>query len=387
MTVHGQLGEHKTTVLLIDDQAIVGAAVGRMLSNEPDIDFHFCQDPSKAIKTAIEVSPTVILQDLVMPDVDGLMLLKFYRSNEKTRDIPVIVLSSKEEPVIKAKAFELGASDYLVKLPDKIELIARIRHHSKGYISLLERNEVMKRLAAELAEAADYVKKLLPETVSGELFGTDWRFVPSTSLGGDSFGYHWLDEENFSIYLLDVCGHGIGAALLSVSAMNVIRSQTLPDTDFRKPDRVLASLNEAFQMDSHNGMYFTIWYGVYSKSSRELVYASAGHPPALLVGRDGAAKTLGTQNMMIGAFPGVQYVSDSITLEGPSRLFVYSDGTYEIQIPPNNEMWPFESFVELMASPPSDGASRLDRLWDFVVKAQGSAALDDDFSILEINFK
>jgi sigma-B regulation protein RsbU (phosphoserine phosphatase) len=385
MDLPGQLGEHKTTVLLIDDQAIVGAAVGRMLADQADIEFHFCQDPTKAIKTAIEVNPTVILQDLVMPEIDGLMLVKFFRSNEKTRDIPLIVLSSKEEPVVKAKAFELGANDYLVKLPDRIELIARIRHHSKGYISLLERNEVMKRLAAELAEAAEYVKKLLPEPVSGETLSTDWRFVPSTSLGGDSFGYHWIDEDNFVIYLLDVCGHGIGAALLSVSVMNVIRAQTLPKTDFRKPGQVLAALNEAFQMDNHNGMYFTIWYGVYNKHLRSLIYASAGHPPALLIDSNGTTR-LGTPNMIIGAFPGIAYQAESIQTNGSCRLYVFSDGVFEIRVQPKKEMWEFDSFVELMATPSPDGSSRLDRLWDFVTREMESDALDDDFSILEVTF-
>jgi sigma-B regulation protein RsbU (phosphoserine phosphatase) len=314
------------------------------------------------------------------------MLVKLFRSSEKTRDIPLIVLSSEEEPAVKAKAFELGANDYLVKLPDRVELIARIRHHSRGYINLLERNEVTKRLAAELAAAANYVQTLLPKPFSGEVLSTDWRFVPSRSLGGDSFGYHWMDDEHFVIYLLDVCGHGIGAALLSVSAINVLRSQTLPNTDFRKPDQVFAGLNEAFLMENHNGMYFTIWYGVYNKSLRTLVYASAGHPPALLVNSDGT-RTLGTPNMIIGAFEESHYQSDSIDINGPSRLYVFSDGAYEIRIPPDNTMWTFESFVELMASPRPRETSRLDRLWEFATSAVGPDGLDDDFSVLEITFR
>jgi len=386
MDAPGRLAEHKTTVLMIDDQATVARAVGRMLRGESDIEFHFCQNPAKAIKTAIEINPTVILQDLVMPKIDGLTLVKLFRSNEKTRDIPLIVLSSKEEPAVKAKAFKLGANDYVVKLPDRVELIARIRYHSKGYIHLLERNEVAKRLVAELAAAADYVKKLLPKPLSGEVLSTDWRFEPSTSLGGDSFGYHWLDEEHFVIYLLDVCGHGIGAALLSVSAINVLRSQTLPNTHFRKPEQVLVGLNEAFLMENHNGMYFTIWYGVYNKSSRTLVYASAGHPPALLIDSDGT-KTLGTPNMIIGAFREAHYQSDRIDLNGPSRLYVFSDGAYEIRMPPDNTMWTFESFVELMANPRPRETSRLDHLWEFATRGVGPEGLDDDFSILEITFR
>src|SRR5262245_34118066 len=124
--------ERPVTVLLVDDQAIVGESVRRMLAAETDMQFHFCQNPTKAIEMANTVRPTVILQDLVMPEIDGLQLVKFFRANKATRDTPMIVLSSKEEPVIKAQAFALGANDYLVKLPDKIELIARIRYHSRG---------------------------------------------------------------------------------------------------------------------------------------------------------------------------------------------------------------------------------------------------------------
>ena len=90
-------------------------------------------------------------------------------------------------------------------------------------------------------------------------------FVPSVELGGDAFGYHWLDSDHFAIYLLDVCGHGVKAALLSISAMNVLRNQSLASTDFRSPTEVLAGLNKAFQMDRHNDMYFTMWYGVFDK--------------------------------------------------------------------------------------------------------------------------
>src|SRR5262249_42521286 len=131
----------KVRVLLVDDQLMIGEAVRRMLAPETDVEFVHCADPTKAIDAAAALHPTLLLQDLVMPEVDGLTMLKFYRANPATRDIPVIVLSTKEEPKVKAESFALGANDYIVKLPDPIELIARIRHHSRGYVALIERNE------------------------------------------------------------------------------------------------------------------------------------------------------------------------------------------------------------------------------------------------------
>ena len=126
---------HPIVVFLVDDQFILGRAMREMLGSERDIQFHFCQEPLKAVALAEKLARTVILQDLAMPEIDGLSLLKQFRANPGTREIPMIVLSSEEEPLIEAQAFALGASDYLVKLPDRVELIARIRHHSRGYIA------------------------------------------------------------------------------------------------------------------------------------------------------------------------------------------------------------------------------------------------------------
>jgi len=157
------LQEYKITVLLVDDQAMIAEAVRRLLANEDDLNFHHCQDPAKAIKMAAEIKPTVILQDLVMPDIDGLMMVRYFRVNKATAKIPIIVLSTKEEATIKSEAFKLGANDYLVKLPDKAELIARIRYHSQAYISQLERDEAFRALEesrAKLAEANRDLQKL-----------------------------------------------------------------------------------------------------------------------------------------------------------------------------------------------------------------------------------
>jgi two-component system chemotaxis family response regulator WspR len=155
--------EVRSRVMLVDDQAIVAEALRRMLADEPDIDYHYCGEPSKAIAEATEFKPTVILQDLVMPDIDGLMLLKFYRSTPETQAIPVIVLSTKEDPKVKSEAFSLGGSDYLVKFPDKIEVIARIRAHSRSFMAQKQRDEAysaLREMQKELEEKNTELERL-----------------------------------------------------------------------------------------------------------------------------------------------------------------------------------------------------------------------------------
>lgn len=385
--------EHAITVLLVDDQLIVGEMVKRMLAPEKDITFHYCQDPTQAIKMAVEISPTVILQDLIMPEIDGLTLVKFFRAHKKLKDIPLIVLSSKEEAVTKADAFAVGANDYIVKLPDRIELIARIRYHSKGYIALLQRNEAyqalfksQQALAAQLASAAEYVVSILPAPVKEGDIITEWRYVPSAQLGGDSFGYHWIDDEHFAIYLLDVCDHGVGPALLSVSALNVLRSQTLRNTNFRVPEEVLVALNETFQMENQNNLYFTIWYGVFNKTTGELKHASAGHPPPLLISASGEVLELRTQNMFIGGMPDIIYNGDVVVVDIPSRLYVFSDGVFEVT-KTDGTMWTFEELKEFLKNrPDGTGVSEIDSLCSYLQEIHGNKGFEDDFSMLKIEF-
>ena len=382
-----------TTVLLVDDQPIIGEAVRRMLAGEEGIAFHYCKDAPAALEKAAEVGPTVILQDLVMPELDGLELVRRYRADERLRDVPVIVLSTKEEPAVKAEAFALGANDYIVKLPDRLELVARIRHHSRGYVALVERNEAFaalqasqQTLANDIATAAAYVRSLLPPPLEAGGVRADWRFIPSAALGGDAFGYHALDADHFAVYLLDVCGHGVGAALLSVSALNAIRSEALPQTDFHEPGAVLAALNKAFPMERQNDMFFTIWYGVYHLPTRKLRWAGGGHPPAVLLGPGGAPpRMLDSDGPLIGAVDGLEFDANETEVPAGARLFVYSDGAFEISRP-DGSMWPFAEFLAALSSPPAGPESPIDGLVSLIRSVARRDDFNDDFSMVELGF-
>ncbi len=149
------LPKYPIIVLLVDDQSFVAEAIRQQLEDDPEINFHYCAIPDQAIPTALEIRPTVILLDLVMPDVDGLALLRYFRSNPEIRDVPVIVLSSRGEARVKADAFEAGANDYLIKLPDRIEMLARIRYHSNAYIMKLQRDEAYRALRESQKKLAE----------------------------------------------------------------------------------------------------------------------------------------------------------------------------------------------------------------------------------------
>lgn len=268
-----------------------------------------------------------------------------------------------------------------------------IAHGEAVEDELAEKNilleKIQKRLNAELQEASHYACSILPP-VQVENPPIDWRFVPSSELGGDSFGYHWLDKENFAIYLLDVCGHGVGAALLSVTAINVLRSGALRDVDMRRPEQVLGEMNNVFSMDKNNGMYLTLWYGVYNKKNRELHYATGGHPPAILLspGRGGDLNVaeLCNNQLVIGGFPDVKYESVVCSVPAASRLYVFSDGVYELRTP-EGKMLAFADFVAMLKKLASDPSLKIDDLIKDLVAFQKVTTFEDDFSLMQIDLK
>ncbi len=139
-------------ILLVDDRPFIADSIQRMLGDEGDIGMHFCADPFKSLEMAERVDPTVILLDVVMPEMDGFTLCRFFRAHPRTRDKPVIMLSGSAKAQVKMQAFAAGADDFLVKLPDKTELLAKVRFHSYAYINKKERDKASTALRASEAK-------------------------------------------------------------------------------------------------------------------------------------------------------------------------------------------------------------------------------------------
>lgn len=279
------------------------------------------------------------------------------------------------------QGWDLDELHFMTSLADGLVLAIDARERLDAYHRL---HESQQRLASELHEAAAYVQSLLPARLQGAV-ESDWRFIPSEALGGDAFGYYWIDPDHLLIYLLDVVGHGVRAALVSVAVMYQLRNGVLADEILLDPPQLLTALNDAFQMEEQDGMYFTMWYGVYDKTRRQLHYASAGHPPALLFSPGSSAPAqLSTRGLMIGAIPGVPYDAATCEIEPGSRLFIFSDGVYEIQRPTGAMGTLPELIQQLSAARDAD----LDQIISAVRSMQrpGCTAFPDDFSLVALAF-
>ncbi|NDC63326.1 MAG: response regulator [Planctomycetia bacterium] len=195
-------------VLLVDDQQLIGEAVRRLLAGEADVDFEFCRDADAAIDTATTFRPTVILQDLIMPGIDGLDMVRRFRSKPETADVPVIVLSGRDQAVVKAELLSAGANDYLVKLPDQVELIARIRVHSLAYQRLLERNAAFAALEREQQKSERLLLNILPRQIAERLKNGEARiaesFPAATVLFADLAGFTGFSQQVDARHLVDM---------------------------------------------------------------------------------------------------------------------------------------------------------------------------------------
>ncbi len=375
-------------ILLIDDDPTMRLILKKTLEN---VGYHVsvANNGQTGLMLAKEIHPALILCDWMMPIMDGLEVCRHVKADPNLTTAFFILLTARDQVEDKIKGLDTGADDFVSKPIDMNELKARVR----AGIRLYELNEDLRqqkqelqslnqKLQTELDEAAEYVRSLLPPLLRGNVT-TEALFKPSVQLGGDCFDYYWLDNENLAIYLLDVSGHGVGAALLSVSVLNMLRSQSLPQTNFAEPSQVLTGLNRAF---NNSDKFFTIWYGVYNTATKQLIYANAGHPPALIISGDSPDNAqilkLGLPSVPIGILPDGEFENEFYSMEEKSNLYIFSDGAYEIMLS-NGQIWGLNAFMELLKQ---IDHHNLQFLLEQIYLLTAANTFDDDFSILKVNF-
>ena len=253
------------------------------------------------------------------------------------------------------------------------------KHELKTEKEILQRDEFER----EIKKAGAYVQALLPPPMAQGPIRAEWAFEPCSKLGGDAFGYRPLNDREFLIYMMDVSGHGAGAAMHSVTVMNLLRQRTLQGADMSDPASVLTALNGMFQMEEHAGMYFTMWYGVYDQITRELRFACAGHHPAFLFAPGQDPWPLRTRGGVVGADPGTIYRAGNAMVPPGASFYLFSDGVFEI-VTKDGVEWGVNDFLRLLPGPrgpeQSESAGLLGQVRGLVNE------LDDDFSLLILRF-
>ena len=242
--------------------------------------------------------------------------------------------------------------------------------------------DVQKRLEGELLDATRYVRAMIPPPLAGPET-IDWVFDPSTELGGDGLGYREINDDLLAFYVLDVTGHGLGSTLLAVTALELLRNRNPANQiDFSSPSKIVERLNRVFQMKDHAGKFFSVWYGVYSRSARTITYANAGHPPAVFL--SGAKGTL-TKTESCGSVLGImpEYIAPEVTVAFPpgSELIVFTDGLYEL-LDEDGGRGSYNEFFNALEKQVAAGQPTWEAVQEWHNRARAAHQIDDDVTLL-----
>ena len=374
-------------ILVIDDDPAVQILLTRMLERQ-GYAVIVASNGEDGITQALASHPALIICDWIMPGLNGLEVCQRIKADPNLSTTFFILLTSLDSVADRVKGLDAGADDFITKPIEHNELQARVRAGLRLHQLSRDLQTQKQMLEAELAEAAEYVCSLLPLPMT-QPFNINFRFIPSRQLGGDCFDYYWLDDNYLAIYLLDTAGHGLRATLPSISVLNLLRSRALKGLDYYQPSDVLSALNDTFQMNYQNDKYFTIWYGVYNRAKRQLIYASAGHPPAILISSKSPAltevKRLKTSGLPVGMFPQVKYVDGFCDIEEDSTLYIFSDGVYEIT-KSDGTLWTIDAFIKMLTNSDHPVDSKLEYVLNYLICLNSKEAFDDDLSIIQLKF-
>ena len=374
-------------ILIIDDDRSIQIFLKRILEKQ-GYQVITASTGEEGILRTLDSPPALIICDWIMPGLTGIEVCNVIKKDPKLSTTFFILLTSLDSVADRVKGLDAGADDFISKPIEQNELQARVRAGLRLHQLSQDLQTQKLLLETELAEATEYVKSLLPLPVNNPL-SIQFKFLPSRQLGGDCLDYNWLDADTLAIYLLDVAGHGLKATLPSISVLNILRSRALKDLNYYQPSEVLAALNNTFQMNYQNDKYFTIWYGVYNRVSRQLTYSSAGHPPAIIISGSSPTNTevtrLKTPGMPVGMFPEAKYVDAYCQIEKSSTLYIFSDGAYEIT-QENGNLWSLEGLIQILISLQYSVDNQLDYILDYLINLNSKEIFEDDLSIIQVKF-
>jgi sigma-B regulation protein RsbU (phosphoserine phosphatase) len=407
------------SLLVVDDNADSRAALAHLLEGHG---YTVKQGGGgrHALKLLAEGKVDLVLLDVMMQDLNGLEVLEIVRASYSAAELPVIMATARDQSDDIVRALRLGANDYVTKPLDLRVLLARIQTQ----LSLKRAVEQVRRLEQNLArqnkeleaaniqlraanlqmeqdlEAAARIQQAFLPPPSLDVPGVDvaWLYKPCAQLAGETLNVFRLDHRHVGVYVLDVSGHGVAAALLAATLSHVISPRAEPGSlllgpagnsaGYRpvQPAEVADALNERFPLDPVKEQYFTLIYGVLDVATGEFRYVSAGHPGPTYIPASGSAKMLKEPGLPVGVGKGV-YAGRSIQLRPGDRLYLYSDGLFEAMNGEHELYGTGRLLQALEAVRVARLADGLDAVWRGLEEFRGDAVLQDDVSILAVEYK
>jgi phosphoserine phosphatase RsbU/P len=345
-------GAHGVTILLVEDEPVTRASMAARLTR---LGYRVLEAENGRIglDVARRERPDLLIVDWMMPEIDGPTFCEEVRRDPLLKSSQILLMTAHDKPAQIAEGLVRGADDFLSKSFSKQEITARVLaglrtsrlvrelettgEQLESSLLLLQRKQ--EETESDLLAAAAFIQSLLPR--QGRLaqgMALAWEYQPSLTLGGDLFDVMAIDADHLGLYILDASGHGVAAALRSASLMEFLRVENMLQLlGSYDPEKVLFEANRRFPL-SADGEYFTLWVGQLHVPTRRLSYASAGHSGALLSSVNSPSIWLAHSSCPLGFDPSASFTSERVSLKPADRLFLLSDGIYEVPSP-SGELW------------------------------------------------
>ncbi len=364
-----------------------------------------------ALLAAQRDPPELILLDINMPEMNGYEVCEQLKADDTLKGIPVIFISALTEQLDKVKAFAIGGVDYITKPFQMEELHARVETHLKLrrlQIELEATNsrlaKVNDRMSRDLKAAAKIQETFLPREAP-RVPGLDfaWIYQPCDELAGDGLNIIPLGDGQVGLYILDVSGHGVASALLSVTLSRLLSPPSDPSSiltrdgdvaagsgdprqtsfEITPPAEVAAHLNRLFPFDSETEQFSTMVYGILNVTTGEFRYVSAGHPGPVHLPFNAEPKILESEGFPIGLADSA-FEERSVRLGAGDRLYFYSDGATDA-MDPDGSQFGESRFMESIGRQRSKPLNEsITTLIEEITRWNGTEKPHDDISILAV---
>ncbi|MCB1877966.1 MAG: SpoIIE family protein phosphatase [Chromatiales bacterium] len=395
-------------ILLVDDNATNLQVLYKTLEGS-GYRLFIAKNGEAALAIVKKAKPALVLLDIMMPGIDGYEVCRQIKADTQTEETAVIFLSALNETEDKVHGLDLGAVDYISKPFQAEEVIARVETHLTVYRlrrSLSQRNRELEKLNQELAnanqrmrrdlEAAARVQQALlpPEDLTLPGVAVAWAYRPCEELAGDALHIFQLGKGHIGAYVLDVCGHGVPSALLSVTARRSLalhgdyRSLIAEEIDGvchpYPPSQVAADLNQLYPMDMETRLYFTLLYGIVDLVNRSFRFVSAGNPGPIRVPREGKAQVFDVPAVPVGLMEDSAYTDTVIPLQKGDRLYLHSDGLHEERNSAGEEFGRRRICAELETARALSLKDSVDQVVSAVIGWRGGEQLRDDIAVVAV---
>jgi phosphoserine phosphatase RsbU/P len=342
-------------------------------------------DGESALRGVEKNPPDLVLLDIVMPGIDGYEVCRRLRANAKTREIPIMFLSSLEDVQDKARGFEMGANDYLTKPFEILEVKARVRSlvKAKAYADAIKEAREM-----ELSIAREIQMGILPADLSPCTNGTglDIHVVlePAQQVGGDLYEVLRVGEDRVVVVIGDVSGKGIAASIFMAVAMTLVRTMA---RQYKSPEEIIRHVNDELASQNPRQMFVTMACLIFDLRSGRVSCANAGHNSPVLFGPGRPPRfVFPSSGMVAGLFPGNSVIGESMELTARDTLVLYSDGVTEA-FNLQEELFSDERLLGRLSNDPGQNAAEtVSSILKAVRNHAAGAPQSDDISIIAVRY-